>query len=241
MDAPPQVNLGDGRVGDAGDVGTQHPIGVLAPGEGGIEVADTLKNLTAHDHRREHKVTGHAVDPFGFDPGGRGLPGFEKVHHPGEAKPDLGVTLEQPDLSIELAGEPEIVAIEEGEQGASTGANRGVAGGGDSTVGEGQEPDSGVSTRHLSCTIGRAVVGDDHLERVVTLREDAVERLAEVVLAVVGRYDHADHVFHRGQLAAVGALPRRFRSMFFLAILTRRADSESIERLRFELWMRRRR
>ena len=178
----------------AGVPGSQEPVGVL-PLEGGVKRPDPLERAAAKEPGsllREH-VPRPAL--FEREPRGALRARLEQQlewrgHHV-----RLGVLRQIPGLRGELGRKPYVVAPVEGDQLAPGGRDARVQRRGHAArllaqIGHGPGPG------HVGSAVGGAVVHDDHLERVVVLGQDAVDRLAEVVLAIA----HGNH--HAHQLGA---------------------------------------
>src|SRR5581483_3022295 len=105
---------------------------------------------------------------------------------------DLGVLEQVADLDGELVREDDVVRVDERDELALRDLDPRVSRRRRAAVLLPEIADLGKGLRDLAAAVGRAVVDDDHLERLVLKGEDALERLAQERLRVVDRDDDAD-------------------------------------------------
>ena len=114
---------------------------------------------------------------------------------------------------FEAGGEPEVVGVQQRDEWGAGGADAGVAGGGQATVGlvdVRQASTQAVCVRAqellhpLLCVVGGAVVDEEDVPVRFGLGEDAFDGSGEEVCGVVGRDEDVD--FAHGELCGYGGL-----------------------------------
>jgi hypothetical protein len=206
------------QLGDARDARQPQPVVViLAAPQVGAERADVVDDRAAQhqrarqDDRRHEQVMVEPPGLRGVQRVVRGRVGIVGHGSPVRAAcvrpPDMPrrvhaadrrIAREHPQLRVELARQPDVVRIEERHERRARLGERAVARDGGALVGLRQHAHRRAArARGGDRVVGRAVVDHDDLDVTDALREDAVERLADVGAGVVGRHHDRDRRGHR--------------------------------------------
>ena len=191
VDAPPNQNFGHDLIAGLARPGAHEPLGIVGMAQRDVEAADGLEGL-ALDQESPLLV----ADVLAIDvPMSCALDGQlrrDEVLDVGDAEAQSGPRLEPLHLPRQLLRMPEVVGVQERQEGTGRGFDARVAGGRLTPIRlpydqHGLRASLGDTRRVVS----GPVVDDDHLEVLVALGEDALEGLGEVPLAVVDGYDAA--------------------------------------------------
>ncbi len=117
----------------------------------------------------------------------------------GEHERDLGLRLEQCHLALELAGQPAVVGVEEGDVAAGRAIEPRVPGHRDAVARQAGAPDPGIldGAQHRWRVVGGTIVHHDHLDVLDALGEDAGDGLRKELRVVPARNDDGNEGWHR--------------------------------------------
>ncbi len=111
-----------------------------------------------------------------------------------KANADMGIAVEVGDVTGQFFGEPEIVAVDEGDVVAGGVANAGVAGAGRTAVFLVDDADAIVDEllADFDAAIGRGIINNNDLEIAIGLCEDGLDRCSDILLNAMHRDNHGN-------------------------------------------------
>ncbi len=114
-----------------------------------------------------------------------------------EAEIDIDMVLHRLHLPRELAGKPEIVRIEKGDEVAARGGEPRIARRGQARIGLTQHPHGGIASGDGRRTVGGSVINHDHIESSAVLQKDRIDRRSKEWLAVENGKDAGNEMSRR--------------------------------------------